>query len=258
MFDDISFLVQETFNEAAKFADNALGKEVPEECSGVLFHVEKQTSTFVIRILTSENLAQDFNKVSNNTDAYPNLRLEDAQALSFFATDNLNLAQIIKERFANKRFPIFEENILNVSDPGDSWYMDLASEKIKINFKLSATNILEHFLKIGPVGDAAETFKNFSNLGGYFQMLFPLSDYTCTSNQLEISCSEVNNPVFAGLKNLFERGEATHEFWEALRSVEKNHMNESYIESLREANQYMLQLSLLRSFWIDVQKRIES
>lgn len=250
MFDDISFLVQETFNEAAKFADRAKLLEVPEDTSGVLFHVEKQSSTFVVRIKVCHDLAHDFNKAYKNIDEFPELRLEEASELKFFATDSLQLAQSIKNQFANKRFPIFEEDVLNVSDPGDSWYMDLGSKNIRINFKLSGTHKLDHFLKLGPLGDLAETTKNFSQLGGYFQMLFPLNDYVCTSNQLEIVCGESQNKVFLGLKNLFESGEANPEFWEALRSLEQEHMSSNFIDSLQQANQYMLSLGQLRSFWI--------
>ena len=70
MFDDISFLVQETFNEAAKFADRASLLEVPEDTSGVLFHVEKQSSTFVVRIKVCHDLARDFNKAYKNIDEF--------------------------------------------------------------------------------------------------------------------------------------------------------------------------------------------
>lgn len=257
MFDDISFLVQETLNEAAKYSQSEFQQEVPDDCCGVIFNVEKNDSTFVIRIKTCVDLANDYNLAKTNSDEFSQLRLSEESKLSYFACDDIQIAELIRERFANKRFPKFEENVLNVSDPGDSWWMDISCNKIKVNLKLSQTNDINQLIKLGPLGDAEDSAKVFSVLGGYFQMLFPLKDFSSHSNQLEISAEDEGHPAFSGLKNLFLNGDATFEFWEELRLLESKYEGSQFSDSLKQANHFLMELSQLRSFWIDVQTQID-
>ena len=257
MFDDISFLVQETLKEAAKFSETKFDSEVPADCSGVLFHVEKKSSTFVIRIKPCEDLSSDFHMMMNNPSHFPELKLNDCSDLLFFPCDDLQIATLIKDRFANKRFSMFEENILNVSDPGDSWWMDVSDSNIKVNLKLSQTNDIENLIKLGPLGDTEDSARIFSELRGYFQMLFPLADFSSTSNRFEMSAENKNHPAFLGFKNLLQSGEASYEFWEELRALENKYANSEFADSLKQANHFVMELSQLRSFWIEIQNQIE-
>lgn len=258
MLDDISFLVQETLKEAVKYSKIDFESEIPEGCSGILFHVEKKSSTFVIRAKTCDDLAHDYKIASEDPNRFPVLRLEKESQLSFFPCDNLQLAELIKTRFANKRFPMFEENILNVSDPGDSWWMDTHDKGIRINLKLSRTNNIDQLVKLGPLGDAEDSGKTFSELRGYFQMLFPLGDFSSNSNHFEMCAENKNHPAFLGFKELLLSGEASYEFWEQLRSLESRYADSKFSESLKEANHFIVELSQLRSFWIEVQNQIET
>lgn len=258
MLDDISFLVQETLKEAAKYSKIDYESEIPENCSGILFHVEKKTSTFVIRVKTCDDLARDYKEISENPSSFPSLRLEEDSKLSFFPCDSLQIAELIKRRFANKRFPMFEEHILNVSDPGDSWWMDTHDKGIRINLKLSRTNNIDQLVKLGPLGDAEDSGKTFSELRGYFQMLFSLGDFSSNSNYFEMCAEDINHPAFIGFKELLLNGEASYEFWEQLRCLENRYADSEFSESLKEANHFIVELSQLRSFWIEVQNQIET
>lgn len=258
MFDDISFLVQETLKEAGIFNDEALKKEVPTDCAGVLVNVEIKVSTFVIRIKACEDLAHEFDKATLNPELYPSLRLSKESKLSFFACDNLQIAKLIKERFANKRFPINEEHIFNVSDPGDSWWLAQNGKELSINFKLSQTHNISELIKLGPLGEATASVKMFGALSGYFQLLFPVLDYSTSSSQVVMTSKAANDPIFEGFKKLLIDGEADYEFWEKLRALEVEHAGANFIESLKKANHFLLELSTLRTFWSEVQLELSS
>ena len=108
--DDISFLVEETFKDlqranqvnqttniddiifahTPKLDDHQSNFIAPEEVPGVLYYVQKNASTFVVRVLPSDNLALDYKKIVDSPEDYPSLRLlldesEDIESkLQFF------------------------------------------------------------------------------------------------------------------------------------------------------------------------------
>lgn len=265
MFDDINFLVQETLDDAEKGSrgkklfDHFFNKkiDVPKETPGVLYRVQKSASTFVIRSQPSLDLRQDYEGVLKHSDLYPSLRFtsEDSieEELRFFACDSVEVAKCIRLKFGNKRFPIFEENVFNISDPGDCWWLKSSGDKITIFFKLSHTQDMSELVKLGPLGDPKDSMETFSSLAGYFQMLFPVADYSSGFGQFSISTSEEGNLRFKQFLDLLKTGETEYEFWEYLRLLESNKINESYIDDLRSANHFIMELSQLRTFWTGVQ-----
>lgn len=270
MFDDISFLVSETLKDVenkqeqkpnllSTFFSNNKAKNLPDEVPGLFFNLQKKASTFVIRIYPSENLRDDYKSILKHPDLYPSLRLEEdgtdqSRELQYFECDNISTAITIKKQFGNKRFPLFEENIFNVSDPSDNWWISLDDNKLNIFFKLSQTNSLRNLTKIGPLGESQKSLETFSQLYGYFKMLFPVEDYSSAHGQFSMSISSDNNLIFKLFQDLLLNGETDNDFWEYLRSLEQNSVDKSYYDSLKKANFFMMELSMLRSFW----KRIET
>lgn len=182
MFDDISFLVQETLKEAEKSSQKETGlfsqifskDKLPEEAPGFFYHLQQKVSTFVIRIYPSKNLREDYTNILKHPDLYPTLRLEESdnfeESLKYFECDNYQIAENIKIQLGNKRFPLFEERVFNVSDPGDSWWVKLEESRVTIYFKLSATVEMDSLIKLGPLGDPQKAVDTFSKLYGYFKM----------------------------------------------------------------------------------------
>ena len=273
---DLDALVQETFKTSLdmkgmdpfksefKFEDEALAFELPEMVPGILYNLEIKASTFVIRILPSSNLADDYQKVLANPKNYPSLRLLDEsdktvrQKLCFFESDSFFLAKELKKELGNKRFPTFEEHVLNVSDPGDSWWISTESAELKIFFKLSKTEAMEKMVKLGPLGDTEHAIDMFNKLYGYFQMLFPVADYSSAHGQLAIRCEIEHDPIFKALIDIFVNGDADHAFWEYLRDLEIKAEGKPYMESLQKANFFMMQIATMRRFWMQIQDRLEA
>lgn len=271
---DIDALVKETFNITLEkkglspFEEFVYGGEKPqnvplEKVPGVLYHLEKKASTFVVRVYPSENLAQDYKKIVENPEDYPSLRLicDDEicaqDKLNFFECDSFFLANNIKKELGNKRFPIFEEHVLNVSDPSDSWWVSVDRSELKIFFKLSRTESMDKLVKLGPLGDTEFAVDMFNKLYGYFQMLFPVADYSSAHGQLAIKCERDHDPIFKALTQIFLTGDADHEFWEYLRELEVRAQEKPYLESLQKANLFLMEIATKRRFWKQIQEALE-
>ena len=108
--DDIEILVQETFRhyqenyqkveEEAQIRETGLlHPGLPTE-PGVLYHIQKSTSVFVIRTLVSRNIREDYLKILENPEEYPSLRLveetleEIENRLRFFIVENEYQAEV--------------------------------------------------------------------------------------------------------------------------------------------------------------------
>lgn len=265
MFDDINFLVQETFKnvENKGFLGSLLAKDenLPEEVPGIFYHLQKKASTFVIRIHPSENLKEDYKNILKHPDMYPTLRLNESEEevsanLQFFECDRFEVAKAIKRQLGNKRFPIHEERVFNVSDPGDSWWLKLEDTRVSIFFKLSHTEDMSRLVKLGPLGDPQDTMEIFSQLGGYFKMIFPLSDYSSAHGTTTIACADPENQNFQFFKTLLKNGETSYDFWEYLRRLEQESQDRPFIESLQKANYFLMELSCLREFWKEIQIKL--
>lgn len=268
MFDDISFLLQETLKDAQtvskknrKFIPQIFKQEedLPEEMPGFLYHLQKKPSTFVIRIYPSKNLRSDYLNIKKHPDLFPTLRLNEVQGdmieqLQYFECDRYEFALSIKNNLGNKRFPIFEERIFNISDPGDSWWLKLDDQRITILFKLSHTDDIKKLVKLGPLGDPIKTMDILGQLYGYFQMIFPIMDYSSCHGQWSVSCGERDNSNFDYLKQLFLSGETSHELWEYLRRLEFEADSKIVLDSLQRANYFLMEMSYIRNFWKQIEE----
>ena len=268
-FDDIGTLVKETMNNSEglnknPFIDFSFGGNhiAPDQVPGVFYHLEKKASTFVIRIYPSRDLSVDYPLILESPDKYSGLRLlsDDDIAikdkLQYFECDLYELALGIKAELSNKRFPFFEEHIFNISDPGDSWWIKTAPDELKVFFKLSRTESMDTMVKLGPLGDTQLAQEKFHKLYGYFKMLFPIADYSSAHGVFQIK-SEGENSQFKAFMKIFTEGDSGFDFWDALRKLEMDSMDKPYIESLREANFFLMELANIRRFWICIQSQLD-
>lgn len=271
--DEIEKLVTQTLKEAQLISRESLRKmSFPEqnqnlivapECPGVLFHLQVFASTFVIRIVESENLKRDQRKILENPQDYPVLRLMQDDGidhfedkLKFFETDSLQAAKAIKKQMANKRFPIVEEHMINVSDPGDNWWIKRQNDSLEIFFKLCRTESIDSLRKIGPLGDANMTMDFLNRLYGYFTLLFPVRDFSSAHGQFYIGCEAKNNLLFNDFVDIFVSGEIGTELWEKMRTLELSAQKAEHINSLRRANYFLVEIAALRSFWLIIQSML--
>jgi hypothetical protein len=266
--DDISKLVDETFCHADTNSfhpflfDEEIEvsklEDVPSETSGVFYHIQKSLGTFVVRMVPCEDLSVTYKQILASPDEFPKLRLLDEDGntdftvLKYFETDNIELAHSLCKEMSHNRYPLYEEDVINISDPGYSWWLELKKNQIKIYFKLSRTADLDKMYKLGPLGDPKLSLKRFSLLNGYFKALFPVASYAGAHGALDIVV-EYENHLFKYFKNLLLTGNVDFEFWQELREYEIHAKDSPYVQSIVKANYFIMELANMRRFWQTIQ-----
>jgi len=256
--DEISQLVKETF-DGVYGASNTAPEKLPEN-SGVIYHVEDKGSVFVIRAIESRDISRDFSLFLNDHKILKKLRLLDTEnpreCLRFFECDDIFMAQNIVQNLANKRFPLHEEHVMNVSDPGDSWWLRRENNSVSLYFKLCRTESMGDMKKLGPIGDNEQTEEIFKKLYGYFSLIFNIKDYSSQTGSFHITPNDPLDPLYLDFINVFEQGEVGFKLMDHLRMLEDKSDKETFKSSIRRANYFLLELAHMRGFWKEIERVI--
>jgi len=260
--DDISLLLSETYKHFDKhFADSSID-EITEESTveainaeipttpGILYHIQKTKGIFVLRLMKSSNLRDDYTLVTDNPDDYPSLRLINGSEVvtpKFFMMDNLFQAEVICDHLHNRRFPVQEELMCNISDPGFSWWLRPTNSGFQICFSMSL-GLDENCIKLGPLGDQRLAVKNFQLLE---RLITSAGLSLDVANEVgRVSFSDPGLFLSEELKDLFELGvvgDGLIGLFKLLASRLKNH------QDLETSWLYLQELASVRRFWIQVQ-----
>jgi hypothetical protein len=253
--DEFEFLVQETFKHHASlqqsqepFKDNSIPSS-----EGLLYFVEKTSSVFVVRTFLSLNLRKDYWSVLEAPEDYPSLRLinagldepQIAQHLKFFTCSKLKANKII-ETFSNQRFPIKEEQVWNLSDPGLSWWALPGADSICISFKFIGDE--HNAIKLGPLGNKEELIHAFQDFAHFLAILNTNLNIIIESHKLHIEGGK-NFPFMDELRILIEKGIITRELEDLFLLLSKK-VHHQHLETVWNKFQ---EYSMLRRFWLSVQ-----
>lgn len=260
--DDISLLLRETYNHFDKHFASSSTEEITEDSfvevpnaevpatPGILYHIQRNKGVFVLRLMKSSNLRNDYTFVTDNPDHYPSLRLINGNEVitpKFFMMENFYQAEVICDLLHNRRFPVQEELMCNISDPGFSWWLKPKSEGFQICFSMSLGTD-DNCIKLGPLGDQQLAIRNFRKLENIIT-LAGLS-LEVTNEVGRVSFSDPGAFLSEELKDLFELGlvgEGLTGLFKLLASRLKNH------QDLESAWLYLQELASTRRFWIQVQ-----
>jgi hypothetical protein len=263
---DLNKLVSETLNyqdsEIQGFIDTyqkSTFNNIPESC-GVFYNLEQTAGTFVIRIFASSNLQKDIEEIQKHPENFPKLRLVneegfDFEKLKFFECDNHLIAQKIVTQLANKRFPKFEENVINVSDPGDSWYLQSKNGEFSLFFNLSRTESIDSLTKLGPLGDVEEVSMLLTKIRPYFSKFFQIEKYTNHKSNFTLKVEE-SNIYLEEFINLFVQGEIGPFLFQKFIELEKTAPNENVLKSFQKVNYFFMELASIRGFWKQVESEL--
>lgn len=208
---------------------------VPEAC-GVLYKVRKGISTFVLNILPSHNLSADYAKFANG----------EQEGVYFLETEYYELAEIIRDQVANKRFPVNEDTFCNIGDPGFSWWLKATADELDIFFKNSFFAGSEDLVKLGPIGEPTIARVCFNQSADFLSKILPIVAFSCDEKRLKLQISEKNNPVFENLKYALINGDLNY-----LKAVgiERHGPQLSFFYN---------ELVVVRKFWIKVENIIKN
>lgn len=248
MNDDLNFLVQATLDHAEDYKGvNPFGfkENTLPHGPGVLYRVEKGTSTFVIRMIEAQDLAETLREIQNAPENYQNLRLNPDQVeLEYFETPNFEMAEVLVETYANKRFPKNEQVLCNLSDPGFNWWLSHTNYSLSIAFKNYRLDNANNYQAIGPLGDSQLMSAKLNQCQAFIRDLFPVGYFFCNENLFNLEISHGDTFNFEKLKKIFIDGRSPEEVF----NMEK--MENRY----RNALIYLREIAFLRKFW----KQIES
>lgn len=265
--DDMEFLVAETFKhleqnflqvveEEEEYPEEVISQKnehsFPEE-AGLLYHVQKTSSIFVIRTFISQNIRKDYLAIMDAPENYPSLRLleggaEDVSSkLRFFLVEDFSQAEIIHDQLHNRRFPIHEEMICNISDPGFSWWLTKKNKSFQLAFTMSVANESET-IKLGPLGDkelALRFFKDFESLITSAGIGMNVQNET---NRVQFTdCEEF---ILEELKDVFEFGVVSDTMKDLFKILARKSQSPAKLESTWF---FLQEIAAMRRFWIQIE-----
>jgi hypothetical protein len=263
--DEIEMMVSETFKhlkenfqdkdlvevEAVPPKQNNMYRGLPTD-PGILYHIQKSPSVFVIRTLVSQNIREDYLKILENPEDYPSLRLLDGEGevesrLRFFIVENQYQAEVIHDQLNNRRFPVNEEMMCNLSDPGFSWWMTQKGNALQVAFNLSSSPE-DTTMKLGPLGDRELAIKSFLSFGELLNKSGLALSIVNEPNR--VTFEEDDRLLIDDIQDLFEMGTIGNGITELFRLLAKKSADDGVMESLWY---YFQELASIRRFWIQIQ-----
>lgn len=269
--DDIQFLLTETLSHFDKnFSEvDALNTNPDEfsfewpsktkdqedrlpESAGLLYHIQKTTSLFVIRTFVSQNIRQDYESILAAPENYPSLRLmeiesaeEMATTLRYFVVENPCHAELIHSYVNNRRFPRFEESVCNISDPGFSWWMVKKENRFQVALTLSLS-VESGMVKLGPLGDHQLALRRMSEFESMLVDVGLAMNFQLETNRFSVDGAE-DDVLMDDLRDLFEFGVIGNDLENLFRLLAIKLPNDPRPETTWF---YFEELAAMRRFWI--------
>ncbi|PIK16549.1 hypothetical protein [Halobacteriovorax sp. JY17] len=214
---------------------------------GLIFKIDSGVSTFCVRGILCHNINESVHSVMNDEEgSWKKLKINDREELSgihYFETSSIEQSEMIAEYILNKRFPIQEEMVCNLSDPGFSWWLESNENGMKVYFKAQSVERDQQFMRLGPIGDRGISSLKFSKCEGLLRRLFSISEYSTSDKSFEIKPFNLNDSNFLNFKDIFEKGEFNFEFDPADLTVDHQRL----VIFLQE-------VAAVRGFWISVEE----
>lgn len=260
-YDDIDFLVQQTLNPSAQFERTQEFEDFNQDVedlsgTGILYRVSRAGSTFVIKGIVIEQASEELQDCFAHFENYPQLGIQEREELvelDFFPTHNLELAKTLLSRFKGKRFPVDEANLLNISDPGHTWWLKVNETSLEIYFALSCTDQLNQLQKIGPLADSAHVVKCFQKYSKVFQNYFGPLSVSNSRHKMELAFS--NREQINELLHILRFGKISAGLSQTLKLDLQTASGLEKV-NLMSCQHFIEDLALAREFWAQVECKL--
>ena len=201
---------------------------------GILYNIERVGSTFSIKCAPVDNIRESIQLLKTGEKQW-----------RYFVTPYVELAEIICDQLGHRRYPVFEDEVCNFSDPSFSWWMLATENSIKINYRTFPGIKHEKWIKLGPLGDCLVAQKRFLATEDFFDALFPLDEFVCNDQHVFIKTSD-GGKNFKELVDFFTSGE----WGEGIGHVFQSYNNLTIFH-------YFNEVSFSRKFWLEIEKLLE-
>ena len=218
---------------------------------GIIFRIEKGVHTFCIRGFSTDSIEQSLVDIeSGEVRTCSKLKIkseDDYDHINFFEFKSLEIAEKIQHSLFNRRFPIDETLICNLSDPGFSWWLRDSDVGFEVYFQTyQADDNNKQLHKLGPLGDLYNATDIFRNTENILRKFFPINEFSCDDKSLKIIPCDPENTRFKELLNLLYRGDQAF-----LSTFFPANETESHLLD------YLQEISSLRQFWLNVEEILE-
>ncbi len=223
-------------------------EEISPRCSypqapGVVFRIDRGTDTFCLRGVACTSISDVFSALDNHDEALlRKLKIEEQfDDIRFFACESMERAEMIRDQLFNRRYPIEEDRICNISDPGFSWWMERGDKSFQIFYQSISVDRASTLIKLGPIGDGKVASRFFMYLENALASVIPMAHFSSEPRSFKLA-TQLVTPPFEQLFELFNSGLdicALPDF-----AFLKDHSTLYF---------YLSELSTLRKFWLSVE-----
>ncbi len=217
------------------------------ERAGVIFYLEVGVNTFCLRAIATDDVEDTFDLIEKNHPSVARvLRIDWSQfdqKLLIFPTESKASAEVLVDHMANRRYPLREDLLCNLSDPGFSWWMDLGQDHFQIFFQSHGVDRAIDFVCLGPMGDPMIACKRLNQALPFLKNYFSIDEFSVTEKAFGISVATPDCPKFNLFRKVFLSGEAE------LRGglFPSNPQG-------RTLSLYFRELALKRRFWCQIER----
>ncbi len=217
------------------------------ETTGLIFNILWAGNTVSVRGIPVHNIAEGFDRLQvGDTELMRKLRINEDQldTLFYFECDYFEQAQMIAEQLFLKRFPVEEDLICNISDPGFSWWYIKSESGFRVNFKNHKLKEDGDRIKLGPIGDVVVAAKRLDRIIRHIEEFLPVEKVVINDKYFSLDTTDYSHPIIKELIELFEDGKLSED---AVLLCELG-----FTEKL-----YLLELAAIRRFWIGLEEIID-
>ena len=247
---DFDLLTQETFELSQRLDKDSLNPSPPQEGPGVVFYLDASSNTFCLRAMATENQQETLALLEGGHE--PTLKAlrigkEGSQKHFWtFPTESVALAETLVDGMANRRHPLREDVLCNLSDPGQNWWMQFGEDYLRIFFQY-ASGSKESILCLGPMGDPLIAYQRLRQSKPFLGRYFVIDEFSVTEKVFFLQAQDSHSCAFAAFKEIFLSGQA--ELEEGALSPDLQ--GETF-------HLYFRELALKRRFWCEVEKIFHS
>jgi len=182
---------------------------------GIIFNLEIGKSTFCIRGFASQNLAQDYDDlILQNRGLRSLIRLSDEaskkeilDSVFYFETSCVETAEVLVDQIMNRRFPLQDELLFNISDPGFYWWLQENENEFKISFRTPVIERDKNFECLGPLGDNKISIARFFDLFSLFKKEFGILNLKSDEKTLVFLKSPSDSTKHKNFRKFLSEGE---------------------------------------------------
>ncbi len=261
---EFDFLAQETVRltenlddtefEREFFLENPLFEDIKDDeietakfypdTVGVVYNILWAGNTVSLRGVATEDIRETFEQLETGDNVLLKrfkITEEQIETLFFFECEYIEQAQVLVDQLFFKRYPMEEEMVCNISDPGFSWWYLRTENGFRVNFKSHKTESSAHRIKLGPIGDVVVSSVRFQKIVDHIRDYLPIKDVKISEKSFVLESDEVIHPIIEEFKNILENG-----------LVEED--SAIICELPLTEKLFLFELATIRRFWINLEE----